>query len=114
MPSSRFCPKRHRDFDFKNPPIYTHPTPKGLGPLLPGASDIGQLAATRAALGPFCLEEWPEAAALPDWGKVRFDDDGHGSGGDGDDGSSGSRLAALLPDAPPGTVDLVGALLRCV
>jgi hypothetical protein len=73
----------------------------GLAPLIPGSSDIGQLALMQQLLGSFSTSEWPELAQLPDWGKVVFEE------------SSGVGLAALLPDAPEDGLDLLGRMLRC-
>ncbi|KIY96217.1 cyclin-dependent kinase 20 [Monoraphidium neglectum] len=72
----------------------------GLAPLIPGSSDIGQLALMQQLLGSFSTLEWPELAQLPDWGKVLFEE------------SSGVGLAALLPDAPEDGLDLLGHMLR--
>jgi serine/threonine protein kinase len=72
----------------------------GGAPLLPGQSDVDQLAKVHVLLGP---PDWREArwlAELPDYGKVDF---------------SGARCAPLqeaLPDAPPHCLPLLAALLR--
>jgi cell cycle related kinase len=72
----------------------------GLSPLIPGQSDIDQLARMQHLLGSITLQDWPGAEQLPDWHKVSFEL------------SQAQDLAALLPDAPPAALDLLRALLR--
>ncbi len=68
---------------------------------MPGDSDIGQLARLQRTLGSIKLSEWPEAADLPDWGKICFA------------ACDGTPLGRLLPGAPLDAIDLLGAMLRC-
>lgn len=42
----------------------------GLGPLFPGETDLDQLGRVTSALGSIDVLDWPEATALPDFGKV--------------------------------------------
>ncbi|KAI8469456.1 MAG: kinase-like domain-containing protein [Monoraphidium minutum] len=72
----------------------------GLAPLIPGSSDIGQLALMQQLLGSFSPADWPGLAALPDYGKVVFEE------------VDGVGLAALLPDAPGAALALLGWMLR--
>lgn len=51
-------------------------------------------------LGSIDLQQWPEAAALPDWSKIAFDY------------CPGQALHQLLPNAPADAVALLGELLR--
>ncbi len=72
----------------------------GGAPLLPGQSDVDQLAKVHALLGPPDVREARWLAALPDYDKVDV---------------SGARRAPLqeaLPDAPPSCLPLLAALLR--
>jgi hypothetical protein len=68
--------------------------------LVPGQSDIGQLALLQHTLGSIDPLDWPEAVRLPDWGKVHFD------------ACPGVGLAAALPDAPEDALDLLASMLR--
>jgi serine/threonine protein kinase len=71
----------------------------GLCPLLPGQSDIDQLALMQQVLGSITLQDWPEACQLPDWHKISF-------------GFSPTQpLCQLLPDAPEAALDLLQQLL---
>lgn len=72
----------------------------GLGPLVPGGTDVDQLARVVRLLGSVDLDQWPEAAQLPDWGKIQFPH------------SEGVPLAQQLPDAPSDAVQLLEALLQ--
>lgn len=72
----------------------------GLSPLIPGQSDIEQLARMQHLLGSITPQEWPGVEQLPDWHKVCF---AH---------SQAQDLAVVLPDAPPAALDLLRALLR--
>lgn len=63
-------------------------------------SDIAQLARLQATLGSISLAAWPEAATLPDWGKICFEE------------AAGQALATLLPRAPPSAVQLIESMLR--
>jgi cell cycle related kinase len=71
----------------------------GLTPLIPGQSDIDQLARMQHVLGSITPQAWPAVVHLPDWHKVSF---GH---------CEGQELSALLPDAPPAALDLLQLLL---
>lgn len=83
------------------PPPSPPPSPlTGLGPLLPGVSDIDQLAKMVATLGSIHLEQWPEAAKLPDWDKIMFGE------------QPSTPLAQLLPDASPEALTLLSKLIR--
>eukprot|EP00775_Hariotina_reticulata_P002433 gene2433-2737_t len=71
----------------------------GLCPLLPGQSDIDQLALMQQVLGSITLQDWPEASQLPDWHKISFGF------------SPPQPLSQLLPDAPEAALDLLQQLL---
>lgn len=71
----------------------------GHGPLLPGLSDIDQLARVVQLFGSVDLEDWPEAALLPDFHKIQFPE------------TKPRPLEDLLPDAPADAMDLLGRLL---
>jgi len=100
--SIKTTPPSIRPPDPSSPNPNPQPHPTGLGPLVPGSSDISQLALLHAYLGAISPAQWPGVAALPDWGKVRFEQEGAGVG-----------AAALLPDAPDDALDLLRQLLRC-
>lgn len=71
-----------------------------LSPLFPGHTDILQLARVLQALGSGALlDEWPEAARLPDYGKVSFPP------------WRGGGLSPLLPHADSLALDLLGHML---
>jgi cell cycle related kinase len=72
----------------------------GLGPLVAGCTDVDQLARLVQQMGSIDLEQWPEAAQLPDWGKIEFGQ------------SEGVPLGQQLPDAPADALALLGELLR--
>jgi cell cycle related kinase len=71
----------------------------GLCPLIPGQSDIDQLARMQQTLGSIRLQQWPEAEQLPDWHKISFGP------------NPGQPLAQLLPDAPAAALDLLGKMI---
>lgn len=71
----------------------------GLSPLIPGRSDIDQLARMQQTLGSITVQDWPEVEQLPDWHKIRF---GH---------SPGQQLSTLLPDAPAAALDLLQGMI---
>jgi len=75
------------------------PSTAGLGPLVPGATDIEQLVRLGATLGSVDEASWPEVAALPDWGKLLLPT------------HAGVPLGQLLPDAPPAALELLAAAL---
>ncbi|CAN0173896.1 unnamed protein product [Phaeothamnion confervicola] len=76
-------------------------------PLFPGRSDIDQIVRVFSALGTPTAESWPGAAALPDWGKIVFNDTppappewlfpGAGTAA----AALASRLLSLNPDGRP-------------
>jgi hypothetical protein len=78
------------------------PVCAGLIPLLPGISDIDQLARMQSTLGSITLEDWPEAEQLPDWHKIAFAP------------CQPTPWQQLLPCAPQGALELVAQLLRWV
>lgn len=71
-----------------------------MGPLLPGESDIDQLAKMTSALGSIDTDAWPEVTTLPDWGKIMFS------------ARPPTPLEALLPDAPSDALILLSKLIR--
>lgn len=71
----------------------------GLSPLVAGGSDLQQLAILQQRLGSISLQDWPEAAQLPDWHKVMFNP------------CAGQPLSQLLPDAPPALLELLAAMI---
>eukprot|EP00879_Flechtneria_rotunda_P023253 GHRR01024595.1.p1 GENE.GHRR01024595.1~~GHRR01024595.1.p1 ORF type:complete len:190 (-),score=83.96 GHRR01024595.1:595-1164(-) len=71
----------------------------GLAPLIPGQSDIDQLARMQQTLGTITLQDWPEVEQLPDWHKIRFG------------ANAGIPLQQLLPNAPAAAVDLLGRMI---
>ncbi|KAF6254757.1 kinase-like domain-containing protein [Scenedesmus sp. NREL 46B-D3] len=71
----------------------------GLSPLIPGQSDIDQLARMQQTLGSITLQQWPEAGQLPDWHKISFGP------------NPGHPLAQLLPDAPAPALDLLAEMI---
>ena len=79
----------------------SHHLPAGLSPLIAGASDIDQLARVQSTLGTISTATWPEAAQLPDWGKLVFTD------------VPGRPVAQLLPAGTPAAADLIASMLRC-
>jgi len=81
-------------------PDPARPLPAGLDPLFAGETDIDQLGRIIARLGSPDGAAWPGAAALPDYGKLRFAP------------APPRPLAEALPDAPAAAVDLLGRLLR--
>ncbi len=81
-------------------PDPARPPRAGLDPLFAGETDIDQLGRIIARLGSPDGAAWPGAAALPDYGKLRFAP------------APPRPLAEALPDAPAAAVDLLGRLLR--
>ncbi|CAG9464452.1 unnamed protein product [Pedinophyceae sp. YPF-701] len=89
-------------------------------PLFPGGGDIEQLCIVLSKMGSVDLAEWPEAADLPDFGRVVVPDTnadtdsppGEGPAGDGGQRATVGRLRRLIPRAPEGLVELLAALLR--
>lgn len=67
--------------------------------LLQGESDIEQLAIVTRSLGSPSEEAWPGLRNLPDFDKISFPP------------AKGKSWKSLVPDPPPGAVDLIRALL---
>mmetsp|Transcript_41359 Transcript_41359/g.132103 ORF Transcript_41359/g.132103 Transcript_41359/m.132103 type:complete len:275 (-) Transcript_41359:110-934(-) len=72
----------------------------GHGPLLPGEHDIHQLQLVLGMFGTPDLRVWPDAASLPDYGKISFPR------------MKGVPLGEVLPEASAGAVDLLGRMLQ--
>ncbi|KAK6621420.1 hypothetical protein RUM44_001227 [Polyplax serrata] len=68
-------------------------------PLFAGESDIEQLAIVIKSLGSPSEENWPGMHLLPDYGKIAFPK------------SKGKSWKTLIPDSPPGALDLIKSLL---
>lgn len=70
-------------------------------PLFPGDSDLGQLCLIAAVLGTLDEKAWPGCVALPDYGKLLFEQ------------SPATPMAdALPPGTPAAAVDLLARMLR--
>lgn len=70
-------------------------------PLFAGDSDLDQLARIFAVRGAPNVARWPQAAQLPDFGKVEFVE------------TEPVSLASVFPDCAVLAVDLVDRLLAC-
>ncbi|EEB14626.1 mitogen-activated protein kinase ERK-A, putative [Pediculus humanus corporis] len=68
-------------------------------PLFAGESDIEQLAIVIKSLGSPSEETWPGVHTLPDYGKITFPK------------SKGKLWKTLIPNSPPGAIDLLKSLL---
>lgn len=75
------------------------PVHAGLCPLVAGETDIEQLGRVIATFGSI-EDAWPGVKELPDYGKISFA------------ASQGYPLEELLPDASPGSVNLLKRLLK--
>jgi serine/threonine protein kinase len=68
-------------------------------PLLPGTTDIEQLAMVMALRGTPTKDSWPEAVSLPDYGKIRFSP------------ATSKPLVSVIPRASDAALDLLDRML---